>query len=402
MDKLLAVNEVLAVYYHDETTPAKKIDPYKYLNELLSIRSAKGLVSFLQQYPDELVAMHEVTAFKDEDGGFKLGNYKSTPLKHLRSKRGQLYGASQAKEEAAEPSEHDAAKEETADAGAKPEDYKSCFDFGQTALMNAASEYNVDYFDALTDLEKYTHYGEALEEWKARFPTSKTAWTAEEARQFYEASASRPKPDLRIVVFRELEIVLLRVSAILELAAISHGTVKAPGFFSFEHVNSPMELCRTVFPDRLVSDLLPIPQALYALDNLHTDFYSHQPTRLHLEDGGVSFMAHTNDEELATRDAAGCIASFVLAEWSHYYNKTDAMSFDINFGYQLYEQSNNPVVTELCRIVSEGRAGICPVCGRPFVVKRRPVDGVLNKRFCTNSCKVKGFAERRNEDPAKQ
>jgi hypothetical protein len=397
MDKLLAVNEELAVYYHDETTPAKKIDPYKYLNELLSIRSAKGLVSFLQQYPDELVAMREVTAFKAEDGSFKLGNYKATPFKTRRSKRGMLYGISEYQEDGAKPESKDGAGEQADDAAGQ-EEHKSFFDFGQTALMNAASEYNVDYFDALTDLEKYTHYGEALEEWKAAFPTSKTSWTKEDARRFYEASASRPKPDLRIVLFRELEIVMLRVSAILELAAISHGTVKVAGF-KFEHVNGPMELCRTVFPDRFISDLLPIPQALYALDNLHTDFYSHAPTRLHLQDGGgVSFLAHTNDEELATRDAAGCIASFVLAEWSHYYNKTDALSFDINFGYRLYEQANNPVVTELCRIVSEGRAGMCPVCGRPFVVKRRPVDGVLNKRFCTNSCKVKGFTERRSEE----
>ena len=398
MDKLLAVNEALAVYYHDETTPAKKIDPYKYLNALLSIRSAKGLVSFLQQYPDELVAMHEVTAFKAEDGSFKLGNYKDTPLKHLRSKRGQLYGMNERQEDDAEHEAQDDQSEEASDGATESENYKSFFDFSQTAFMNAASGYNVDYFDALTDLEKYTHYGEALEEWRAGFPTSTTAWTKEEAHQFYELSASRPKPDLRIILFRELEIVMLRVSAILELAAVSHGTVKAAGL-KFEHVNGAMELCRTIFPDRFISDLLPIPQALYALDNLHTDFYSHEPTRLHLQDGGgVSFLAHTNDEELATRDAAGCVASFVLAEWSHYYNKTDAMSFDINFGYRLYEQANNPVVTELCRIVSDGRTSICPVCGRPFVVKRRPVDGVLNKRFCTNSCKVKGFTERRGEE----
>ncbi len=398
MDKLLAVNEELAVYYHDEITPAKKIDPYKYLNELLSIRSAKGLVSFLQQYPDELVAMHEVTAFKTDDGGFKLGNYKTTRFKTWRSKRGMLYGMNDYKEEDAKPEPQDDEGEKAADTNVEQDEYKSFFDFGQTALMNAASEYNVDYFDALTDLEKYTHYGEAIDEWKAGFPTSKASWTKEDARRFYEVSASRPKPDLRIVLFRELEIVMLRVSAILELAAISHGTVEVAGF-KFEHVNGAMGLCRTVFPDRFISDLLPIPQALYALDNLHTDFYSHAPTRLHLQDdGGVSFLAHTNDEELATRDAAGCIASFVLAEWSHYYNKTDALSFDINFGYRLYEQANNPVVTELCRIVSEGRTGMCPVCGRPFVVKRRPVDGVLNKRFCTNSCKVKGFTERRSEE----
>ena len=118
--------------------------------------------------------------------------------------------------------------------------------------------------------------------------------------------------------------------------------------------------------------------------------YSHTPTRLHLEDeGGVSFLAHTNDEKLATQDATGCIVSFVLTEWSHYYNKTDAMSYDVNSVYRLYEQKSTEAVTELCHIISEGRMGICPVCERPFVVKRRPVNGAINKTFCTNSCKVK-------------
>ena len=65
------------------------------------------------------------------------------------------------------------------------------------------------------------------------------------------------------------------------------------------------------------------------------------------------------------------------------------MSYDVNFGYRLYEQKSTEAVTELCHIISEGRMGICPVCERPFVVKRRPVNGAINKTFCTSSCKVK-------------
>lgn len=410
MDRLLAVNEGMAVYYHDESTPAKRIDPFKYINELLSIRSAKGLVSFLQQYPDELVIMHEATAFKsDKDGGYVVGNYRFKRYKHVRSKRGLAYGSGEQwkplpKKETEPEDEGSAEASETA-TDSEDRERVPMFAYGETAIMNAASEYNVDYFDALTDLEKYTHYGEALDAWHDKFPQPDDTWTAEDAKQFYATTKSRPKPDLRVVFFEELELLSLRLAAMLDMAAVSHGlrdrVVDDEVMFEFEHVNGPMGLCRTVFPERYIADLLPIPQALYALDNLHTDFYSHATTRLHLEEGGgISFLAHTNDEELATRDAAGCIISFVLGEWSHYYNKTDNMSFDVNFGYQLYEQNNNPVVTELCRIIADGRIGICPVCNKPFVVKRRPVNGVINKTFCTNSCKVKGFAERRNEEEA--
>ena len=403
MDRLLAVNEGMAVYYHDESTPAKRIDPFKYINELLSIRSAKGLVSFLQQYPDELVIMHEATAFKsDKDDGYVVGNYKTKRIKHARSKRGLTYGIDD-EWKALPKKESESLDDDSVDSEGPEQEHESrtrtpMYAFGETALLNAASEYNVDYFDALTDLEKYTNYGEALDAWSKRFPTETETWTAEDAKRFYEATYSRPKPDLRVVFFEELELLSLRLSAILEMAAVSYGlkdrVVDDEVMFEFEHVNGPMGLCRAVFPERYIADLLPIPQALYALDNLHTDFYSHATTRLHLEDeGGVSFLAHTNDEKLATQDAAGCIVSCVLAEWSHYYNKTDTMSFDVNFGFKLYEQNNNPVVTELCRIIAEGRIGICPVCNRPFVVKRRPINGVINKRFCTNSCKVKGHFE---------
>ena len=408
MDRLLAVNGGMAVYHHDESAPAKRVDPFKYLNELLSIRSAKGLVSFLQQYPDELVVMHEATAFKSkEDGGYVVGNYAVRQLKTARSKRGLLYGNGEQWKPLPKKELEQAEEDDNVPADPENDSDNSrrtpMFSFGETALMNAASEYNVDYFDALTDLEKYTHYGEALEAWSKSIPTPQETWTAEETRRFYEAEYSKPKPELRIVFFEELELLVLRLGALLEMAAVSHGIKDRVAddevMFEFEHVNGPMGLCRTVFPERYIADLLPIPQALYALDNLHTDFYSHATTRLHLEDdGGVSFLAHTNDERLATQDAAGCIVSFVLAEWSHYYNKTDTMSFDVNFGYQLYEQNNNPVVTELCRIIAEGRFGICPVCDRPFVVKRRPINGVINKRFCTNSCKVKGFVGRRADE----
>lgn len=396
----------MAIYFHDGSTPTKKPDPFKYLNELLSIRSARSLVAFLQQYPDELVIMHEATAFKShQDGGYLVGNYHFKSLKHVRSKRGITYGADEQQDDNQRELNSDKHGKDASDQEPStpvPPDlhqFLGRLHFGVNAIMAAASDFNVDYFDALTDLEKYTNYGNALEKWFAQFPSMDNSWTIEEARRFYEMAEARPKPDLRVVFLYELELLSLRIGAILKMAAVSRGLMDSDGMFEFEHVNGPMGLCRTVFPENYITNLLPIKEALYELDNLHTDYYSHEAVRLHLDDGGgVSFLAHTNDEELAARDAAGCIVSFVLAEWSHYYNKTDTMSFDINRGYRLYEQKNNAVVSELCRIVAEGRVGICSVCGRAFVVKRRPANGVVNKKFCTNSCKVKGFVKRKNPE----
>lgn len=412
MDRLLAVNEAMALYYHDESLPTKQADPFKYLNALLSIRSAKGLVSFLQQYPEGLQTLHDVTAFKSKKGGYVVGRYPARELLTARSKRSALYGKTDrdawhhhADEHAhIEKADVDDARDgkTSGDEEEQDEDGKAFFsrlDFGQTAMMNAAAEINVDYFDALTDLEKYTHYGEALTAWRDGFRPTEGQWTKEDTEQYYKFKETMPKPELRLLFIPELEWLTRRLDAILMLGALSLGLADGTGLFEFEHVNEPMGLCKTTIPDDLIANLLPVREGLYAIENLYSDFYSHAPNRLHLEDDeGVYFVAHTNDEELATQDAAGVIVSFVLDEWSHYYNKTDVMSFDVNFGYRLYEQQNNEIVTELCHVVAEGRLGICPVCGRPFVVKRRPVNGVINKRFCTNSCKVKGFAERRAEE----
>lgn len=417
MDRLLAVNEDMAIYYHDESTPAKKIDPFKYLNTLLSIRSAKGLVSFLQQYPDELVIMHEATAFKSKkDDGYVVGNYASRLLHTRKSKRSPLYSIEEdgndeekGKSSSTEADGDEAAgqklsEEEASDTEQKDDEqelrpFTNRFSYGESALMSAASEHNVDYFDALTDLEKYTHYGEALKEWSKSMPEFSDQWTAEETRDFYLIHEAKPRPELRVVFLDELEFLVRRLEAILDLGALSHRIIPNDGLFEFEHVNGPMGLCRVTVPDHFVGNLLPIREAIYAIDNVHADYYSHSVNRIHFEDDeGIYILAHTNDEDLATQDVSGVIVSFVLSEWSNYYNKTDTMSFDVHHGFQLYEQENNPVVTELCRIVAEGRIGICPVCERPFVVKRRPVNGVINKRFCTNSCKVKGHMESKGGD----
>lgn len=415
MDRLLAVNEGMAIYYHDESAPSKKIDPFKYLNTLLGIRSAKGLVSFLQQYPDELVVMHEATAFKSQiDNGYVVGNYRYRKLITRTSKRSVLYDVLEKPEldDESDNSEANGAGEcnDTNGSSGKVNDSHSDeeskeehgyllprrFAFGESAFINAASEYNVDYFDAMTDLEKYTHYGESLRSWRETLPEASEEWTPEETRQWYLAHDARPRPELRVVFLSELDLLTRRLDAILYLSALSHGVIPNDGLFKFEHVNGSMGLCRAVVPDYFVGNLLPIKEAIYAIDNLHQDYYSHSSNRIHFEDEeGIYVLAHTNDEELAAQDVAGVIVSFVLAEWSHFYNKTDAMSFDINHGYKLYEQENNAVVSELCRIVAEGRMGICPVCERPFVVKRKPIDGQINKRFCSNSCKVKGFNEAR-------
>lgn len=103
MKRLVAVSEWLAVYERSDARPEIPVDPFRYLKDLLRIRSASGLVSFLQTHPHELSSPTR--------GGF---------LDFLR--------------EHAEPP-----------AGA--------LRFSSTAMMNAADKHRVEYFDSLVELD---------------------------------------------------------------------------------------------------------------------------------------------------------------------------------------------------------------------------------------------------------
>lgn len=55
MEKLIAVNEKAAIFAHVDSCLEKTLDPHKFLRDLLAIRSARGLVSFLTKHPLEFV-----------------------------------------------------------------------------------------------------------------------------------------------------------------------------------------------------------------------------------------------------------------------------------------------------------------------------------------------------------
>lgn len=103
MLQLAAINENAAVYVRNEAMPDVRLDGFKYLNGLLSIRSASGLVEFLRDFPHLL-----------------RPSYNPAELPLVRDSINVAEGH---------------------------------LKFSQPSMLNAAASCGVEYFDALMDVD---------------------------------------------------------------------------------------------------------------------------------------------------------------------------------------------------------------------------------------------------------
>lgn len=351
MDRLTAIDVKLAAYVRDYDAPIKPLDPFKYLNALLSIRSAKGLISFLDDYPNGLLSTFASYDPEQEE--------VNTP-----APTGSLA-------------------------------------FGESAISNAAIAYGIDYIDGMANLKGIKSFDDTLTEWGERLQRINFAevWTEENAHDFYSWFANMPKTELYCTELAALEDLITTIESILRLAAVSHGLCKeTTGLFTPHKTQDKMSTYVVIVNEEKLGDLLPMRETSRRIgSDLYKRCNSGALPRLErFESGEVYIQAHSTMEDRAIRDAAGSVVAFVLSEWIRWYNRKDPVRFTLEEGYKVNSIKNNDIIIELCDIVAKQRFGICPICGRPFVVKRRPIKGVINKTFCTNSCKVKGHYERRS------
>ena len=367
MDRLLAVNERVAVYVRDANASQKEVDPFRYLNDLLSIRSAKGLVDFLSNYPNGLHTRSN-----------------SAPLEEL------LQGASSPSGKLA---------------------------FGEGAMIKAAENHNLDYLDAMTitGLQGYTTTRDLeleLKEPEEKMRDWYSQWTEAEVRHYYSLLRHLPDTELSVVSIADLESLIYKIESLLLVAALSYYEIHGDLYKHFQ-IEKVLVLTRNVMVrvDReWLSTLLPLRPVVaddtdikHLLDDINEQCMMHNMGVTQGGDGGTPIVdTPTQDMELGLRYAAGCVVSFLLSRWNHYFSAEEYFSYDIERGYQFFPGYTNPIVLELSSIIAEHRFGVCPICERPFVVKRRPVDGVLNKTFCTNSCKVKGNTDGRWKERPKK
>lgn len=358
MDRLIAINERAAVYVRDPNAPQKKTDPFRYINDLLSIRSAKGLVDFLDNYPNGLHTRRNSGPIEEE-------------LHAMQSPNGK-------------------------------------FAFGETAMLNAAAKRNVEYFDALVleELQGYTttrDLEQLLKKDEDKFRDFYSQWTEEETRHYHSLLMNLPPTELSIVSISSLESLVEKIETTLLIAALSHFEIHGDLYTHFQ-LEKVLTMTRHVMVriDReWLSTLLPFvsnaageSEVKHLLESIKEDTSMHHVGVSQGKDGGaVVVVTPTQDLELGLRYAAGCVVAFLLSRWNHYFSSEEVFSYDIDHGYMFSTGYTDSIVLEWSNIIADHRFGVCPICERPFVVKRRPTNDVASKTYCTNSCKVKGNAD---------
>lgn len=376
MYRLLAINEFQALYEHRTDRPDQPIEPFAYLNDLLSIRSAAGFISFLKNHPQGLNELERSIAVD-----------KEIETVHFRFPWGER------------------------------------FDFSEKVIMNAATGAGIDYLDAATDISG--HYDElsAIQELSDRTHAFADKYGSEisnpELLEKYKALLDdAPEPDLYRMQFESLGYLVDRIEALLLLAASARGVgdvrqkfvYRKERCFPFQDreyplVAFPYEAVLEVLPQGMMPGhmedklrnakylaLQPVPQNWEEID------FSDDSRRFDEMGLEVKLIAIYDDPEEAITFAINDVVAFALTEWIAHFSSLQGVSNSYMTGLTMRSSKLNDIVLELANIIVEKRVGVCPVCGRPFVVKRKPgKSGRLNKKYCTDSCKVRDNAGSRKK-----
>lgn len=369
MYRLLAVNEFQALYEYRSDAPDQPIEPFSYLNDLLSVRSAAGFVSFLKNHPQGL---RELERSHTLDWEVKL-----TRIRIPRSSR---------------------------------------FDYSEKAIMNAATARGVDYLDAMTDTSGHFDEVSAHEELSNRLRTfvdkhgRDAVWTQELEAEYVSLWDGSPKADLFRLVYGSLGYLVERIEALLLLSASVKNDTRFRDKFQCRRESlyghdgdedlivavpygTVLEvLPRGMFPSEMDDKLskaryLALIPVVQDWEELELTDDPRPLSELNLE---VKLSTVREEPEVAIELAIKDILAFALTEWIAYFSSMQGVSNSYHEGLTVRDSKMNEVILELANVVVEERVGLCPVCGRPFIVKRKPnAKGLLNKKYCTDSCKVR-------------
>lgn len=391
MDKLIALDECVAFYEHDEK-PVPGFDAYEYIKDLTEIRTernARSLVSFLHKYPVGLVVADPVYSVIDDEGIYSKSSRVGATALSTRKMKNAVAKLNQV---------HRSSVIFINDEYFDLSDYKTQYQALETFFMNLPELFELDKIAASS--------------------TSREATVQAMKRKtdIYEMS----RETIRMINIVDVVEVRDQINEILGLASLACGmrdendkpfksklnvrseermhTVEgfadngSGSMFVHEHFIDVADLI-SLLPWRCGGSLSPqslSPQSICARISalapnsaLSVDLVDDEQTIR------IVNQYHTTDEGC---DPAvyGAICSWVLLEWREHFGAATAVVFDrYDSSFTKRESYTNDVVGELERIILEGRFDICPACGRMFVGKRREANGKLSKETCTQTCKNK-------------
>lgn len=387
MHELLGINSQFAQYYADDhgiETAEYNVDPHRYLKTLLSIRSPTSLIDFIRAFP--------VGLLEPISGNLPFAaSPRLSPRRHF------------------------------------------AFLDNQRLVAKAAERRGVNYFNEafpnaiLIPGEEITRNCRKDE---MRFIRSHNGRLSRSDKNvLLNKRRTAEVRRLSYLNFTDVASLQVCVEGLLRLAAVyykrepydAYITVDCPPMWS-NPANVPwknpsdvfvsLDLIRGALPpnDKAYRDELELNRALNTYCRKHSSDFTvfdkvvmtdRRPNDWVVEAGHgdtAYFNSAFIDDADVLDDCVGLILAFALTRWAQKFSSPIVIEHRADGKFLIEQSRSDVIINELCKTIAEGRVGICRVCERPFIVKKKRAkvssDDPMRDMYCVGSCRVKGYKKK--------
>lgn len=368
---LIAVNEGMALYKRTERMADREFDPYQFIDGLLSIRTAYGLVRFLSS---------------ENTAAFSRNLYSIDSMSF--------------------------------ESEAWPDHGEVAPLYCKGSLIGAADRCGIDYLDDLTDIDGLRGLKDAKLDHSKDVLDYMTRWKADDLLIVKEEFPREKEADARCVSLMQLARLKNVLRLLFSYASVALGDGETEGIvwkaiesdvLGFSLPTSNRE-CLCIRAD----DSLVFPFFLRLSDEDRKEcYYILEETDRFLNDvaakrvGGKLVRPPSIDlfedtiyitdygsfgESAAARMLCGAVSARIITEFSKQTDDRTKFSFSLENGFKSdreKESHEDMILREVVRIVENGRVGLCEVCNLPFVMAYENGKSTSARKTCGDACRAR-------------
>ncbi|MEG0505479.1 MAG: hypothetical protein RR547_12590 [Raoultibacter sp.] len=369
---LIAVNNDIALYERTERMADESFDAYCFIDELLSIRTAYGLVRFLSR--------ENTAAFSRQVGSVDDLSVESKKF----TVQGDAYPL-----------------------------------YNKGSLVSAADRCGIDYLDGMTAMgnlygkdDAYLLHRENVSNYMSRWNADHLLILKERFPQERESNACFINLSYLARIKNGLQTLLTYASVALgdgEIKSIVHHACESEilGF----RVHQKDRECLYVHIDESIL----YPFLLLGDEEAHEQlsFFDEDSLKLSPKMDGTKLIDgervmppsvrnfgnrcfitdyESIGENVAARMLCGAVSAFVLTGFGRIKDNQPRFYFSLEKGIKQEhpkEDHSDMILTEVVNIIENGRVGLCEVCNLPFVMAYENGRSTSKRKTCSDSCRAK-------------
>lgn len=369
---LIAVNNDIALYERTERMADESFDAYCFIDELLSIRTAYGLVRFLSR--------ENTAAFSRQVNSVDNLSFVSKKF----TAQGEVYPL-----------------------------------YNKGSLVSAADRCGIDYLDGMTAMGNL--YGtedvdllhmESMKNYASRIKADKFLVLKESIPQKREANACFINLSYLARIKNGLRTLLTYASVALgdgEIKSIVHHACESE-ILGFRFLQKDRECLYVRIDESILSPFLRLGD-----EEMHEQLSSFWGDNLKLSPkmgviklidgervmppsvsnfGNLCFITDYESvgENVAARMLCGAVSAFVLTGFVIIKENRPRFYFSLEEGIKQEhpkEDHSDMILTEVVNIIENGRVGLCEVCNLPFVMAYENGRSTSKRKTCSDSCRAK-------------